>query len=241
MSRYPRSLVCVFLLVTSMVFVVGDLEASDPPDMEYNPVTGYVEAVEVGGESGYHVQHVVDEGQGGNGTSKTVSASMAKNPRIAIRSTGESWVVWWQDGPTDEVLFSVRSLPDSWSPEIRVSNVGEDSQHPEIVHSGSSTWIAYQIPAAGNTSIAVSWIIDGPEPFPTRTLLHTTSYGGNVDVVAHSESEEVWITWVESATEVGWSKYDHETDTWSGAEYESYAGTNVKAAREAIQAIVLHQ
>ena len=241
MSRNSHfSLARMLFLVVLASLMANALPASEPPDMEVNPVTGYVEAVDVAADAGNLVRHTVDMGQGGNGTAQTVSSSEGKNPRIAIKTNGESWVVWWQDGSTDEVFYTFRATPGgTWTPASRVSSPGQDSQYPEIVHNGSSTWIAYQILAGTTKSIAVTGITDGPEPFPTATVLATTTFSGDVDVLVHSESGHVWVTWVHSATLVGWSQWDSTAGLWSVPAFESYAGSSIQAARSNIRWTVL--
>lgn len=238
MTRPYRRVVLSRVSYVLLVWALGSFALADEaPDLELNPVTGFLESVDIATGAGHRVRHVVDKGQGGGRTSSYASSSAARSPRIAIRSTGESWVVWWEDAATDRVLYARRN-PDTgaWTTEAVLSASGEDSQYPEIVHNGSTAWVAYQVASGTSTSIEVRSVIDDPEPID---VIATTTFTGDVDVLVHAESNHVWVTWVDSASYVGWS--ERQSSAWATAQYQSYAGSTVEAARAAIRATVLGQ
>lgn len=231
------------LLALAIGFASGAI-ASEPPDSEINFATGDIESVDTIEESGIRqIRHVTDPGQGAPAVAflLTTSPSDDRSPRIAIEGSGRARVTWWRDGAEDVVLLRTRDLQTGlWSAEQRVSEPGESSRNPEIVTDGTGIWLAFEYDApGGGTGIGVSSIFDDPEPFPTRRPVETTSYAGDVDVLAHAEGGKVWISWVHSAIDVGWSRYDAATDTWSVTALESYLQDDVGAARERIRTQIL--
>jgi hypothetical protein len=216
------------LLAASTVTAAG-------PDLEANPVSGNVESVDLDTDVGNRVRHTDDEGHGGERVTTLVSEVGGLQPRIAIdRTIGNSWVVWWTDGVTDQVRYAKRDiLTGSWSGEAVISPSGAQSRHPEIVHDGEFAWIAHEIHGA-EVSIAVVGITDDPEPFGSW-ILDTTPYTGDVDVLVHTEANHVWVTWVDSATHVGWSEWDAATESWSQSQFLSYAGSNATSIRKLIR------
>lgn len=239
---------CLHRLASSffILFIVASMSgavAGEPPDLELNPVTGYLESVDVADDSSSRIRHLVDEGQGGRRTSELISSGAGWSPRIAITASGKSWVVWWEDSASDEVYCRTRSgEPGTWSAVRRVSSVGEEGRHPEIVHHNGTAWIAYEITGSGGTkSVAVLGTIDDPEPIPTRTVIATTLWNGDVDVLIHAEPSHVWATWVDSSTHLGWSEWSSATGLWQLPQYESYATDSVEQARSRIRDAVLGQ
>lgn len=184
------------------------------------------------------MRHIVDKGQGKPRNSSLVSLAAGQSPRIAIKSNGASWAVWWKDSGAGQVFYAVRSLAtESWGPETLLSVAGQNSRSPEIVHSSSAAWIAYEVFSGSTVSITVSEIIDSPEPIPDTAIVATTSYTGDVDVMIHAESTHVWVTWVDSGSYVGWA--EHVSGGWSSAQYSSYLESTVEETRAAIRADVL--
>jgi len=236
-KRRVRTIVAAAFVVSS----AGAIGASEPPDLELNPVTGFVESVDIAEQSGDRVRHVVDEGQAGSRTATLISAASGASPRIAISGDGDSWVVWWRDSSTDEVRYTYfDSSTGTWNAEAVISESDEDSRYPELVHHASTTWVAFEAEdGSGDTIIAVTGVIDSPEPFGTRVAIASTDFSGELDVQIQTASGHLWVTWVDSASEVGWSEYDPVSGTWDSPDYEDYTGSTVKAARESIQAEIV--
>jgi hypothetical protein len=216
------------------------LALADPPDAVLNPVSGAIEVVDVvvaGG--GTHVRHTLNQGQQTLEVSELSSGSVTDvSPRVCVSGDGHAWVTWWRDGETRQVLVRKRAHGGSWDAERLVSVPTESSRKPRIAHDGTSPWVAYEHVLGEGTGIAVAPIIDGPDPI-TPVTLGSTSYSGNVDVRVHAASGHLWVTWVDSASDVGWSRYDPGNEVWSGVERESYATDSVTAALARIEAEVL--
>lgn len=228
--------------LAAIVLVLGwscCVVAGEPPDSELNPATGNIESVDASGP-GSAVRHVIDGGPGGTRGVTTLSSAPSKAPRIAIQPDGDSWVAWWQDAPVDSVWLRVNDLGSrSWSMPEQISLPAEDSRHPELIHGDDSSWVVYQIDRSSVTDVAVVEITDSPEPIPTRSVVGTASSGGDVAARIRAEDAHVWVTWVDSSSEVGWSEWDAALETWGDLLYESYVGSTVEDAREQIRETVL--
>jgi hypothetical protein len=226
------------VLPAAMLLVCGTALA-DPPDAAVNPTTGGIEVVDVivaGG--GTHVRHTLNQGQQTLEVTDLSSGSVAEvSPRLCVSAQGDLWVTWWRDGATRQVLVRKRAH-GSWEAERLVSVPSESSRKPQIVHDGTIPWVAYEYVSAGGTGIAVAGIIDGPDPI-TPVTLGSTSFTGVVDVHVHAASGHVWVTWVDSASQVGWSEYDHQGGQWTAVGQEPYDLDTVTAARARIETEVL--
>lgn len=244
MSTLRRATVRVGSLVLLVCACSLPAWGSDPPDSELNPVSGKIETVDASAEGGnYDLRFVADPGGGCARSVFPLTSDPLDDlaPRLTITGSGDTWVVWWRDGEIDTVLARKRTLAtDSWSGEITVGNKLESGRHPEIVHDGSTAWVAYELDdVSGDTGVAAAGIHDDVEPVGTRDILATTGYTGDRDLSILSEAGQLWVSWVDSATEVGWSEYDYATETWGSAGYESYAADDVEQARERIRTAVL--
>lgn len=235
MKRSIQLTISIFFAIFGFTGAWSD----DPPDMEVNPLTGNIESVDSTTETAYKIRYIEDPGPGHQIDISTISGADSAHPRIAIDGQGTSWVVWW-DSAAGEVRIKSRDPQTGlWSTDELISDPAETSERPEIVIDGSTAWVGYEIRFARSFSIATVGIIDGPEPVSARTVVATTDFTGDLDTLIHTEDGKVWTTWVDSQSEVGWSQYDAASGVWSAAVYESYAGSDVVTARQAIALIVL--
>lgn len=236
---------CVCLLALAATLCSLPLLASDPPDSEVNPQSNNIETTDsTWATDNFDIRHVIDPGDGLSRMVFTVAADGADDldPRLTIAASGDTWVVWWRDDAIDEVLIRKRSYTGgTWSEEALVSKKNESSREPEILHDGTSVWVAYRYEDQDDTAIAVRSILDGPDPVSGRVIVSTTSFTGDVDVQIHFESSHLWMTWVDGASNVGWSEYDYTAESWDSPAYESYATDSVEDARGRIRSDVLGQ
>jgi len=242
MFRRSARTITSFLLICFVSLCTPAALATDPPDAEVNPKNGYIETTDATWEtSQYDIRHVSDPGGGLGRDLSSVSTDPLDDmaPRLAISSDGDTWVTWYRDGTVDKVYVRKRTYPGgSWDDELLVSEKTENSRRPEIVHDGTNAWVAFEFEETGGTGIGVNAVIDDPNPIGVRISLGTTSYTGDVAVLMHTESGNLWVTWVDSVNEVGWSEYDYGTQTWGLADYESYATDTVDDARGRIRSAV---
>lgn len=235
----PTAIFSTLILIAALCGVF----ATDPPDSQVNPVSGYIETVsstQVG--SNYEIRHVIDPGEGGPTVVATFGHSGDdEGPRISISSAGNTGVTWWHDAATDAVHYRWREeQTGDWSSIHQVSESNESSRNPEIIHDGYDYWIVFEFDqSGGNTGIGVNGIRDDPDPITSRTVIGSTPYGSDLDSSIHHDSGYLWATWIHSATQVGWSQYDDSEESWSTASYESYESDNVAAARGRIRSEIV--
>jgi hypothetical protein len=230
-------------MAVGSVLMLGPAFAADPPDSKVNPASGKIETVDaLVSESDLLVRHIIDHGQGEpqEVTYLTNNSVDDLSPKLEINASGDSWVVWWRDAATDQIFYRKRDYSSgNWSSEVALSDSTESSRNPEIVNDGTDAWVAFEFDDIGGTTIVVGIIKDEPDPFGNRTSLGTTTYSGSLDTLIHYKSGNLWVTWIDSADEVGWSQYDYANETWSTVNYESYGDDTVPAARARIRTEVL--
>jgi hypothetical protein len=224
----------------------ASVRTPDPPDSAVNPQSGYIETTDSAWDrSRYIVRHVTDPGAGGDRRVASLSSSEADDlsPRLATSAAGDTWVVWWRDGEICQVLARKRSHDSGrWAGETPLSDKAESSRYPEIVHDGSRAWVVFEFDASGGeTGVGVNSVIDEPNPIPVRQKLAQTDFAGDLDTSIHFDSGNLWVTWVDSASDVGWCAYDHSSETWEAPGYESYATDTVEEARARIRAARLDE
>ena len=214
----------------------------DAPDLRINAVSGLVEVVDAAWSgSNYNVRYTQVTTDGDSKGSTLLSSNGANDidPRIASARSGDAIVVWWRDLKTDVVIYRKRALATgAWSPEHTVGRTTESGSHPRIVYSGDDAWIAYQIQNSRSRSVGAQIIDDDPEPF--RSIIATTSYSGDLDIQIDAEMNHLWVTWIDSASNVGFSEYDSATRLWSVPTFEPFATDSVSAARSRIRERVLN-
>lgn len=233
----------VRVLSTLILFGALTALAADPPDSRINPQSGAIETVDTtpsGGASGVRHTTTASSGQPRLVVQLTNPTVDDNAPRIAISTAGETWVTWWRSSTPSQVFARSRSYGSgTWATERRISVASEDSRSPEIAHDGSTAWIAYEIPGTNVTSIAVAGGTDNPDPWTARLVLATTGFSGDPDTTIDVVSGHLWVTWVDSTTQVGWCEYDYAAQSWSAPSYVSYASDSVNDARERIRTAVL--
>jgi hypothetical protein len=158
---------------------------------------------------------------------------------LVIPASGDTWVVWWRDADSDQVLIRKHVYGGGWNDEELVSIEGDDSRDPEITYDGTNPWVIFESDDTAGTSVDVRAIHDDPNPFGALTSIATTSYSGDLNVLIHADGGHLWATWVDSASEVGWSEYDYASETWELVSYESYEADTVQDARSRIRDTVL--
>jgi hypothetical protein len=217
-------------------------QASDPPASRLNPRTGHVETVDTVRDGDHdEVRHTVDDGSS-KPESELITSSTDddRHPRIAISSSGDAWVVWYRDSTIRLVLARKHSHDTgTWSSERLLSDATEPSSFPVVAHDGIRAWVAFEIDDGADTGIAVNAIVDEPDPLSLRTLIATTSHGPDRDLQLHHDAGNLWVSWIDSTTEIGWSEFDHVLGEWSAVERESYVADTVDEARTRIRNAVL--
>ncbi len=242
MARIAR-IVTRGIASSALCLLPAFLLASEPPDSALNPSTGAVETADspLDGPA-FKVRHTINPGQGQRPIVFDVAIESAGDPepRLAIGRNGDTWVTWWSRTSPSRVMIRKRThQTGAWSEPRIVSGTDENGAHPRIAHDGSSPWVAYLAATAEGTTIEALQIIDdGPDPFGPAGVA-VTGYSGDVDLQLTAEAGQLWVTWIDSESEIGWSRYDAESGTWSSPHREPYATDGVATARSRIRWTVL--
>ena len=231
------------VLAAFLLVAVANVTASefDTPNSSVNPATGNIETADpVWSGSSRNVHYVTDPGDGSSPDVFVISDHEEDDlsPKLVIADNGNAWVTWWRDGVVDQVLVRKRD-GGTWGGERLLSESDEDSRRPVLAHDGTTTWVAYELDVEGQTGIAVGLVIDEPDPIGIRLLLGQTDFGGSREITIRAEDAHLWVTWVDSSTEVAWVEYDDTAGSWGLPAYESYVNDTPRDARTRIRATVL--
>jgi hypothetical protein len=234
--------------LSAVLAVVGTVFATttaDPPDSRSNGITGAIETADTPWSgTNYNVRHVINPGNGNSLLITMLTSDTLNNlgARVLINPVnGDSWVAWWRDDAVDQIVVRRHlNATGTWTAARVQSTSLEGSRRPSVAFDGVRPWMAYEADAAGGgTRLEAKVIEDDPAPFVTAKIVGTTSNTGTTDVLIQAESGRLWVSWVDSSTQVGWSRYDYGTATWGTPAYESYASDSVAAARGRIRSTVL--
>ncbi len=214
----------------------------DAPDLRINAVSGLVEVVDATWSgSNYNVRYTQVTTDGGSKGSTLLSSNAANDldPRIGSAPSGDALVVWWRDLKADMVIYRKRTLATgAWGLERTVGRTTESGNHPRVAYLRDDPCVAYQIQKSKSRSVAAQIIDDDPDPI--RSIIATTSYSGDLDIQLDAEMNHLWVTWIDSASSVGYSEYDSEAKLWALPKFEPLATDSVTAARSRIRERVLN-
>ena len=229
-------------VVAAIVLSAAVAFCVDAPDLQINAVSGLIEVVDASWSgSNYNVRYtqVLTNGDSKESTLLSSHSANDNDPRITSAPDGETVVVWWRDLKTDLVIYRRRTLPTgAWGSEITVGRATESGSRPRVVFSDGDYCIAYQIQNSRSRSIGVQIIDDDPEPF--RAIVATTTYTGDLDIQVDAEMNHLWVTWIDSASNVGYSEFDAQSRLWALTTFEPFGADSVQAARARIRAHVLN-
>jgi hypothetical protein len=223
-----------FLNLVLLISLVPVL-ASDPPDSEFNPQTNQIESTDsFMVNSIFHVRIATfpQDNSPPQVLNLSTNGSDDLSPRLEIQPDGDSWVVWYRDAAIDDVLLRRRKLATGiWSSELSLGDGVAQSRNPELLDDTQDIWVVFNA-RNPDPSIIVRKIIDEPDPIGLPgTVLHTTSFTGDLDTRIHYDTGDLWVSWVDSTSMVGWSEYDYISGTWSLPSFEDYSLDSVSAAR----------
>jgi hypothetical protein len=234
-----RSVTLLFVL--SIAIGTPCVHGAESPDASLNPQSGLIEIADpIWAGDNYDIRFVVAPGERAKISDVSIDPADDLRPRMATNPAGDTYVVWWRDSETAQVLFRRHDhAGDTWSDESVLSDPTLPAKNPEIVHDGSDPWVAFTEESALETRIKVGAIQDGPDPFGVIAEIATTDHDGSVDLGIHSAAGHLWVTWTDSDLDLAWAEYDHESATWSIPDYESYADDSPKHAMERVRITVL--
>ena len=229
------------ILLLSLLGSLTSNAFADDAFIVLNPSTGRTEsvwsAVPLGGSS--EVFFSVLQGSGWSPSEQITSNSLPdQQPQVALTSQGDRKLVWWRNDTVDVVLFAEKSASGGWwSTPVQVSDGQEDARSPQVAVFGATTFAAYEgVPTSGYRKVIVGKQ-DGPDPWPL-TQVATSSQVSALYIQLHSDSGHLWVEWVDSAIQLGWSEY--LSGSWGTAEYETYGGADdIASGRGRIRSRVL--
>jgi len=228
-------------VIAAIVFGSAAAFCVDPPDLRINAVSGLIEVVDATwSETNYNVRYTQVTSTGQPASSIVLSSNTANDvdPCIASAGNGDVVVAWWRDLKADAVVYRKRSIATgAWTLERAVGLAGESNSHPRVVYAGDDPWVAYQIQEFKAKSVGAQIIDDDPEPF--RSIIATTSYSGDLEIQLNAEESHLWVTWIDSASNVGYAEYDSDERVWSAPTREPFPGDSVSSARSRIRDRVL--
>ena len=129
-----------------------------------------------------------------------------------------------------------RSPRESGAWSTRRETPIESNSHPRVVFA-DQPWVAYQIQNVKTRSIGAQIIDDDPEPF--RSIIATTGFTGNLDIQLNSEASHLWVTWIDSGSNVGFAEFSFDKNEWSVPVMEPFVSDSAAAARARIRERVL--
>jgi hypothetical protein len=235
-------LLSAFVLFQFVPPAVSPLDAADQVFLAVNPYTDQTEAVWVGtpqGAPATEIFHSIQTGEQWSASTRLTNDSADDAlPHLAFTSAGDRRVAWEHHAGGSTVLFSARPASGgSWSTPEMVSDGTEDARNPRVAVHDGEPFVAYEsVPASGNSKIVVGRS-DTPDPF-SRTQVATAGSAGSPLVRICSEDGHLWVSWVDTGTELGFAEYAN--GTWGSVHTESYSGTSdIEPGRERIRALVL--
>lgn len=229
------------LVVAAIVLASAAALVVDAPDLRINPVSGVIETVDATWSgSNFDVRYtgVMPDGAKAEWLLLTTNAANDLDPRIETTPTGDVTVVWWRDASVAKLVCRRRSFKTGvWEFEHFVGLATESNTRPRLIYAGDHLWMAYQVLNGKTRSVGVQIIDDDPEPI--RSIIATTSYTGDLDIRIEAQSGHLWVSWIDSASLVGYSEFNVTTGSWSQPYRESYTDGMVVQARDRIRTRVL--
>jgi hypothetical protein len=227
--------------IAGVVLASATVFGVDPPDARVNPVSLLIETVDATWSgTNFNVRYTAAAADGGQTTSFLLTTNVANDvdPRIGISSEGDTTIVWWRDLSTDQVVYRTHYFATgTWTPEWVAGGVGQSNSHPRVIYAGGKPWMAYQVQNPKSRSVAAQIIDDHPEPI--TSIVATTTYSGDLDIRLHAESGHLWLTWIDSSSNLGYSEYLYGSQYWSLPSREPYSAGGVLSALSRVRSRIV--
>ena len=167
-------------------------------------------------------------------------------PHLSFFPDGSTAVVWREDGAQGQIKYRARNLGNgapAWqAAAISVSGGVSNASVPwAVVHDGTP-WVAWHEATASGIQL-MGGGGDYPTPWPTRFISDLIAIPNSTVTLAltiESESGHLWVTWIDSASAIGYSEWSSETEAWEPAGSEPYANpADIPAARQRVRDAIL--
>jgi hypothetical protein len=195
----------------------GDTRGDGWPDFDVNPVSMHAEVVWAYQDPNDSQIAFAESLDTGGWTPIFILASTTSDeldPKIGFSPTGGTKIVYWRDDATPKVFIIERRSPtDLWTSPTRVSSGNDPARHPSVAVAQGKVHVAYEVDVpSGGKDIIISGRADDPNSggtFQPELIAHT-SYTGQtkLQVESRASASTLWVSWVHSATQVGYSKFN---------------------------------
>lgn len=153
------------------------------------------------------------------------SPANERDPVLALDpSDGSVHLLYWIDDATPRVMYMLSPADlSSWSAPLLVSGQGEVACRPSAMFHDGLLRVAYEVHDLGygmTPRQIVFATYDGQIPFLTENLA-VTSYAGANRPEVHSAGGKLWVDWIDSEGEMGWTR-QQPSGSWTPVAVESF-------------------
>ena len=143
---------------------------------------------------------------------------------------GSVHVFYWTEQPGPQVMHTQAPADlSSWTAPTQVSPAGEIALRPSAVFHQGVLKVAYEchnLGPGGTPRLIELATEDGVGDFTYETIA-TSHYEGGNHVEVHSGLDVLWVDWVDTETEIGWTR-DSGSGSWEPIQTESYSNLEDK-------------
>ena len=164
----------------------------------------------------------------------TDNAADDLDPKIILDAAGRPVITWWRTDATPAVFSTRRTADGLWESETRVSQQGESARTPAIaLPPDGHVRIGYEVTGSPERQVVVTRdnrINPEDPPGYVPEIVATTPYTGDTQPIVSMRGTLTWVSWVHSASLVGWSEL--RNGSWAIPQFEPYNGADdIEAAR----------
>jgi hypothetical protein len=185
-------------------------------------------------------------GSWSNELSLTSNQATDACPVLSHFSDGSTAVVWREEGTSNRLLYRARKQVSgiwTWqSAAVEITATTSALSPPWILVHDSTPWVAWSEATGLDFEVIVSGGSGGGNPWPlgfTPSVLDTTTYSNAIGAEVSQDGTHLWVSWIHSGDEIGYSEWDAVSSTWSTPSYEEYSGTSdISDARERVRVLI---
>lgn len=235
---------CTIILIS--VLALALTTPADPPPtafMDINPATGYPAAAwsadDFPGKNLEIAYSVFDGTAWSEPEQVSRSGHDCVNPAFAFDNDGNVFLLYQWKGPFDAVYFTSKAYGGTkWNPSIRVTSERSNFANPTAKILNTVLYIAFEevhpsdfrdlhilriselLELIGGGVGELAEPVDFDEWF--EKIKVKTANSGDILPLLHSKAGKLWIDWIDSPYELGWTK-KLDDDLWAAPYYKSYS------------------
>ncbi len=157
----------------------------------------------------------------------TTNSVSDEAPSIAFDVDGAVAIAWESHETTTRVEYRERQTSGEWSPVIHVSDGTANASNPVVNRYEGQIRVGYIQPGVGpQRALIVANSETDPSPFPsyfTPEIIAMISFSGDIAPELHSYPNSLFMTWVNSSTEIGFANFNGTS--WQAPQIETYSST----------------